>query len=378
MSTLIPNTFQHPNAYIDWLSYYLTGEEEKVLNKAVREILGWHDTISSRRARIALSIFVDGKKKDGEIVCMGCGLSLDAVRKALKTLHQFNILVKIGKPTNDGQEYELVETWDDIKWDAIRLRRDQWDKANRKRTEAAREAREEGVLSDNGGYCGTVGQGVMSDSNKETQASLETQGRGAKRAPFSPLQDSSYTISIYYNDKSLVKAKERVKTGPWEIICQVCGNEVEITELDTPVECLCGMHEYILLSKKPMAKRKRKPEAVEAYYSIASSKGIKYDSQDDDLEERIASTVTDVPFWRQVVIEYIIRWSPKNILTMLEYYERRQLPGTKQGEEGGGETTHTPPPPEPDLNIPEYTEEELREWTAHLADAPMPGKRRGL
>ena len=139
-NSLIPNTFQHPNAYIDWLSYYLTAEEEKVLNKAIREIIGWHNKIENRRARIALSVFVDGKFIDGKQVAMGCGLGRDAVRKALNRLHEFNILVKVGKPNNDGQEFELNLDYDSLRWDAIKLRRRVWDESNKKRVSAAREA----------------------------------------------------------------------------------------------------------------------------------------------------------------------------------------------------------------------------------------------
>ena len=46
--TLVPNSFQHPNLYVDWLHYYLTPEEVVVLDKAVREILGWEENISDR------------------------------------------------------------------------------------------------------------------------------------------------------------------------------------------------------------------------------------------------------------------------------------------------------------------------------------------
>lgn len=194
----------------------------------------------------------------------------------------------------------------------------------------------------------------------------------SEKARSAPEFSENYSVSIYYNDKSLVRAIGKVKTGPWEITCQECGNDVGITELDTPTECLCGMHEYTLLSKKPPARRRRKPESVEVYYAIAKSKGVRYDSQDEGLEEKISSTVTDVSFWRLVVIEYIARWSPLNILQMLEYYEEHRLPGTKKGDEGGGETTHTPPPPEPERNIPELSEEEIAEWTAGYADAAPP------
>ena len=63
MSKLVPNSFPHPNILVDQLSYYLTPAEEKVLNKAVREILGWHNKVESRKAAIALSILFAQKDR---------------------------------------------------------------------------------------------------------------------------------------------------------------------------------------------------------------------------------------------------------------------------------------------------------------------------
>lgn len=49
-NTLIPNTFQHHNVYVDWLSYYLTPEEEKVLNNASKNQPMSSDIISLPQA----------------------------------------------------------------------------------------------------------------------------------------------------------------------------------------------------------------------------------------------------------------------------------------------------------------------------------------
>lgn len=143
-SKLIPNTFQHPNAYIDWLSYYLTPEEEKVLNKAIREILGWHNRIESRQARIALSIFEHGKigKETGEQLCLGCGLGIAAIRKALAALDKYKILVKVGDPTNDGQMYRIQDNYQQVDLEGLKARRAEQDIKNADRTSKAR-----GVLS---------------------------------------------------------------------------------------------------------------------------------------------------------------------------------------------------------------------------------------
>lgn len=340
MNELIPNSFQHPNAYVDWLSYYLTPEEERVLNKAIREILGFRDKIADRQARIALSVFVNGKEKNGQIVCMGCGLSLDAVRKALASLHSFNILIKVGAPTNDGQLYELVEDWDAIRWDALRLRREVWDKSNQKRTAAARQALEDkgeqvggGILSDSsGGYCQTVGPGVLSDSDKETQASFETQKeRSALKVPFSPLVDKSYSIEFYYKDKRYVSSIGTVNGGPWAVTCGHCDGTVEISELDVPVGCICGMHEFTLSSKRQGKKVEIHPAVLLAIKKLGASK------VNDESRKLIEETVpaSDLEFWEKVISGWLTHgWFVSNVAGMIDWYNRREIPHT--GKKKGG------------------------------------------
>jgi hypothetical protein len=185
MSKLVPNSFQHPNIFIDQLAYFLTPAEQAVLNKAVREILGWQDKIEDRRARIALSVFVEGKfdRATGERLCYGCGLSEGTVRKALQELDKFNILVKEGNATQDGQLFRLVNDPDEIDWAALEVRRAKRNHRNVARTEEATQASLEargvtsieGVTSDVRGnvnctqeVTSDVAEGVTSDVDKET------------------------------------------------------------------------------------------------------------------------------------------------------------------------------------------------------------------
>lgn len=192
---LIPNTFQHPNIYVDHLAYFLTPQEQVVLNKAIREILGWYDKIESRKARIAMSVFVDGKhsRKDGKRLCYGCGLGESAVRRALDGLHEFHVLVKTDDITQAGRMFKLQDDHDTIDWDGLQKRRNEWDKKNVERTSRARSkegaVRQEGVLSDNrGGVLSDNRGGVLSDKDKETHLLethlLETQ------LPAAPQQES--------------------------------------------------------------------------------------------------------------------------------------------------------------------------------------------
>jgi len=139
--TLYPNTFQHHNAYVDQVSFYLTGNEEKVLNHIIREIIGYDDKSITRKAYIAMSILIEGKfrKENGERLSWGCGLKEGAVRNAINKLCEFGLISRVGEATQDGQCYELQLEWSKVNWKAMQDRKSQKDEAYRKQLESARE-----------------------------------------------------------------------------------------------------------------------------------------------------------------------------------------------------------------------------------------------
>ncbi len=154
---LIPNSYQTHNYYVDLLHQFLTGEEVKVLDKAIREILGWTDRVSSRKAHISLSTFMDGKpgwvdeaghylgegvmRLLGNRMCYGCGLSVGALRSALDALNEFNILLKVGEPGPEGQCYWLQDDINQIDWTGLIERQEKKSKQNKRRVKAASQAR---------------------------------------------------------------------------------------------------------------------------------------------------------------------------------------------------------------------------------------------
>jgi hypothetical protein len=209
--SLIPNTFQHPNAYVDWLAYYLTPEEEKVLNKAIREILGWHNRIESRQARIALSVFEHGKvsKETGERLCMGCGLGLGAIRKSLKMLDEYKILVKMGDANSDGQMYRIQDNYQQVDLAGLKARRELWDQRSAARTAAAtkrlaEKRAQQGVSSDDmGGVSCHDGGGVSSDDNKETQRETQKETQisppsSGEKLPQEPIREAILSLMDFH------------------------------------------------------------------------------------------------------------------------------------------------------------------------------------
>jgi hypothetical protein len=107
MSKIIPNSFPTPNAHVDQSMYYLTGDQYKVLNYAVRHVYGWHNRPERYQGRISLSVFVDGFTTEDGQRYLGCGLGRNIVVQILDTLVSFGLLAKAGEPTVDGQKWGI-------------------------------------------------------------------------------------------------------------------------------------------------------------------------------------------------------------------------------------------------------------------------------
>jgi hypothetical protein len=216
---LLPNTFQHPNIFIDRLMYYLTAEENTVLTFAVRRILGFQENISSRKDNISLSQFVEGIKstKDGTPLSMGCGLKKSAVTNALNNLEKFKILI----PTTDkpdprkGQEYWLQEDELAIDWDVLEARKqEQLDKA-RRRTKKARYSVQQntpkGAVQQKARESVQQKARVLSNSNTKPR---ETQGN-------SPSEKAYLDLFKGYFGK--FRSEKELKR--WEVIYEAAGKD---------------------------------------------------------------------------------------------------------------------------------------------------------
>jgi len=125
-TAIIPNTFQHPNIFVDRLMYFLTPEEYVVLTFAIRRIIGFQTNIMSRKDNISLSQFTDGiVSESGEILSYGCGLGVQSVRNCLESLSKHKILIPTTEKPNPvkGQEYWLQENEAVIDWEALEERK---------------------------------------------------------------------------------------------------------------------------------------------------------------------------------------------------------------------------------------------------------------
>jgi hypothetical protein len=276
MATLIPNSFQHPNILIDKLDYFLTPEESKVLSKAVREILGWEDKIEERKAPISLTVFVEGKFKKDKRLAYGCGLGLQAVRNALNSLHKFGILIKVGQPTQDGQWYWLQDDESKINWKGLEARRAGWDAANTRRTRKAtkKSLQSRGVTSDVRGNVGRKG-GVTSDVRDEVTSDVNKE-----------------------------------------------------TQSETQLETQEGG-----ATLPPAPAKPETPPAVKVFRSAAHRYPPK--SWYGNIDKAVGRDPPDLEFWHDVVKTYVgLGWNPTNVVNMLEFFEKREIPS--QGSKNGG------------------------------------------
>ena len=103
----IKNSYQMPNFITDFLDYYLTPAESKVLYRVVREILGWWDRPAEDKNVVAVTKILNGRRSsDGVDNCLGCGLSHETIQNALRNLCQYRILIKEQR-TQKGLVYRL-------------------------------------------------------------------------------------------------------------------------------------------------------------------------------------------------------------------------------------------------------------------------------
>lgn len=79
MNRIVPNSYQKPNLYTDKLMRFLTGDEWKTLDYALRRTFGFQRETD----RISVSQFMNGNGRldgDGVPVEFGTGLSREAQR----------------------------------------------------------------------------------------------------------------------------------------------------------------------------------------------------------------------------------------------------------------------------------------------------------
>jgi hypothetical protein len=208
-SAFVPNSFQTPNGYVDLVMSYLTGEEYKVLIYATRRILGFQ----KRQDRISISQFTDGTKKENEILDKGTGLGIGTVKKCLKSLSEFGLMVKVADndpKTNEGAMWSLQWDGNKVNWQALEERHAKKQEVEKKRISKARSVRQTGVSGTDRPPASRTTRPPASGT--ETQKPVETQRNTVKQ--------SLELFKGYFGKFLSVKEAKR-----WEVVYEIVGND---------------------------------------------------------------------------------------------------------------------------------------------------------
>lgn len=148
-NTIIPNSYQTPNAYADDLMPLLTGEEWKVLSYMTRRIFGWEDARQAGNAGISLTEIINGT-----------GVAKRTAQKALDSLMLYGIAVLVAKGKGSApSQWSLEIDKDHIDLAGLRRRKDGKSKAQRKKLRDANSAKRESA-------CGSSHEPVCGSSHE--------------------------------------------------------------------------------------------------------------------------------------------------------------------------------------------------------------------
>lgn len=159
--SMLPNSFQTPNVVVDRLLWLLSGDELKIVAYVNRRTMGFQ----RRQDRISLAQFTEGTRSySGEVLDYGTGLTKDTVRKALRALLKFGVIVETADNDrrNRGKEYALELDMSRIDWDGLKTRRRENGDVQRRRTRAAQEARRRSAAGGGGGLSDNTAPGDVS------------------------------------------------------------------------------------------------------------------------------------------------------------------------------------------------------------------------
>lgn len=141
-SQFIPNSFQHPNIYVDKYMSFLTNNELRVLIYMMRRIFGFH----KRQDNISLSQITEGiVTMQGERLDYGAGLSRPAAVKAISGLTQYGLVVEVednDPATNNGKCYALELDESRVNFEGLFYRKGVFREVETERTQKGRDALE--------------------------------------------------------------------------------------------------------------------------------------------------------------------------------------------------------------------------------------------
>lgn len=227
---IVPNSYQKPNLYTDKLMAYLTGDEWKTLDYALRRTFGFQ----KQRDRISVSQFMNGNGRlddEGAPVELGTGLSRPAQIQALNELMRFGILIEIAPDSQKrGRLWMLQLDESLIRFDLLSERASEQKALGRQRTAKARASRPTAAAA--------IGQSdipveSVSPTNQHRLVPLTNIGQSdlpvsvSPANPQKPRRNKGETQT-----ESQSEAGEAAVVSAWRLLVNLCGgNEAVATDV---------------------------------------------------------------------------------------------------------------------------------------------------
>lgn len=292
--SFIPNTFQTPNAIVDRLMFLLTDSEFRVLMFMVRHILGWQKKAATRRASISLSNFENGftyPTPDGEASYPGCGVGLNAIRRALEGLQKYRIIEAIGKPKAIGQEWELrFMVHDDVDFPGLALRQQSQNLKRQKQTSNARKVSPKNT----GVSVQQIEQEVICSTDSQPISSTDREG-------ISPTDNNEISWETHSKDQKDIAPTAQADIAPSqdEPTTQQAKQLINVykTYSKNADKSMLG---WALDDAKTLLKAGITPEHIKQWY------------QEKSTDVWVKDKLNGVPTWRMMVTEIIV-WRDKRV-----------------------------------------------------------------
>jgi hypothetical protein len=306
MNRIVPNSYQKPNLYTDKLMRFLTGDEWKTLDYALRRTFGFQRD----RDRISVSQFMNGNGRldeAGEPVEFGTGLSREAQIRALNELMRFGILVELApnNTQNHGRMWTLQLEESQVRFDLIWMRAECRQAQGRKRTEKARKAVGQGrSVQQTGGGLSDRPRKVVSVADRYW--SVRQTGGGLPYRPVAVCptdpQKSSKKSSGKTEETQSTGAGEIAVVAAWRELVNLCeGDESQATAV------------WLLQEKFATVTRLKRPNPSTPQ-GLAKLKGEWWPHLRQVLEEAEWDTETAASAMQEAVRSMVQREKPLNVV----------------------------------------------------------------
>lgn len=327
----IPNTFQHPNDFIDALMPLLDDMENICLSFACRKILGWSEHRATLRDHISISQFQ-----------VGTGRSRPRIMKALSALSEFNILVVVDESSRKGREFELnLGQRGEIKIEDLKARHETTHQSGAKRTQKARtrkaavrltnQPERSDSLTSSGQTDIPVAVRLTNPQNPLSKPTIKTQGgEGANAPPADPPPfNPTHIFEAVFPDHALSKSESN---GLAKYITDADKFKTVLSEYKRRNSSKrISVRVIINWYAQGIPPETRAGPGNGVHPAIRTWQAVRQKFPPNETHQQIMDTIgsadADLIFWRDVLIAYAgLGWNRQSVTGPIDWYKRREIP----------------------------------------------------